>query len=214
MTTQYTTPIPPPPQDPPPTPPHNRTLRYVLIGVIVVTIPFYLLGAVLLVTNALNPRDDAPAAGESQTPRPSPIGGELTATATLRPSQTIQASATSAGRLNPTPFQFVPPRATNTLVPTLIIATSTNAPSLTPLPTNTPLPASTAVPTLAPATNTPVPIPTDTPIPPPSETPIPLPTETPIPLPSDTPIPPPSDTPIPVDSGGGATTTDGASTTP
>ena len=185
--------------------PRIRTLRIVLFGIILATIPFYFLGTFLYI---VAPRDRANSR-LTETPTLdvtfTPLGLDVTATRTLIPSPTGRYTATALNQLVATPYQFLPPAKTNTPIPTLYVPpTATTAPSLTPLPSNTSLPVATSIPTLAPATSTPVPTntpipPTTAPIPAPTETPIPAPTETPIPIPTDTPIPLPTDTPIPLE---------------
>ncbi len=185
--------------------PRIRTLRIVLFGIILATIPFYFLGTFLYV---VAPREGANAT-QSETPTLdvtfTPLGLDVTATRTLIPSPTGRYTATALNQLVATPYQFLPPAKTNTPIPTLYIPpTATTAPSLTPLPNNTTLPTATFLPTLGAATSTPVPTntpvpPTSTPIPAPTQTPIPAPTETPIPIPTDTPIPVPTDTAIPLE---------------
>ncbi len=171
-------------EDGPVTHTRTRNLRIALFGVILTTIPFYLIGVVLLVLQAATPGQDNNAnLAETTTVTSTPIGGELTATNTLRPTQTRDASPTPRGNVGPTPGQFVPPpAATNTLIPTVFVPpTDTPAPTLTPIPDDDDDDGEqpTAEPTLAPATRTPTPTLTDTPIPAPTDTPIPVPTEEP-----------------------------------
>jgi hypothetical protein len=135
--------------------PRIRNLRFALVGVIVVTVPFYLVGIVILVLagNNNNGRGTEPT---EVIITPSPIGGELTETPTLRPTGTLSSSPTARSDIGPTPFQFVPP--TRTPPPTdeiIIIPTDTPFPSLTPLPQATQAPpTNTPLPTIAPPTDT------------------------------------------------------------
>jgi len=147
---------------------NQSTIRLVLLGIILLTIPCYCLGAILLAT--------APTSESAEnTPRPT-LGG-FTASPNRTPSNTpfITSTNTPPGApLQPTPLQlylrttiapFVYPTATLTMTPTNTPwPTATIAPTLTPTPTNTLPPSST--PTTAPLpTDTPTytPTPTDTP---------------------------------------------------
>lgn len=162
----------------------NRTmLRIVLFGIILATLPCYILGIGLWLF--------APAQGNgtraTNTPELeatwTPLGGDVIFTQTPQPSLTPLLTFTPISPLLPTPPQFIPPvlpTAFPTAVPTaFIFPTDTLAPSLTPPPTNPPAASPTPLPPIV-ASNTPVP-------------------PTPIPPPSDTPLPPPSDTPVPAE---------------
>jgi hypothetical protein len=163
----------------------RRTAYSLLIGIILLTVPCYLLGFGLLwiarPSNAQNPF--------------------------VQPTATFAAViATSTQNLVATPTQFVPMTATTQ-------TTATNQPTKPPTatlpPTSTPSPtASATLPPPPTETPTPIPLLTDTPaptVPPlPSDTPLPLPTLTDtVPAPTDTPTIPtdtptiPTDTPTP-----------------
>lgn len=158
-----------------------RTIRIILFGIILATIPFYCIGfGLLFVDWGTSPQAQPTRA--SATPLG---GGDLTAAPTLTPLATLPLNFTPATQnrpLQPTPQQFTPiapqPIVTN---PPVFIPTATNPPPFVPtstppppLPTNTPIPQPTVPP---PPTNTPLPLPTDTPLPLPTDTPTP--TETP-----------------------------------
>lgn len=169
----------------------RQLLRFVLLGVIVLTIPFYCIGFFLWGTAPqINPATQEATLGATNTP----LGGELRLTVTA--TSTIPLFGTSTQVLAPTPGQFVP-LPTSVLPPTFVYLTPTSAPTLTPIPTNTPT-FTTLPPTLVPPSNTPVPtntsLPTSTNTDIPTATTIP-PTNTDIPTPTDSFIPPPSDTP-------------------
>jgi len=152
----------------------RQTTRLMLLAIIMLTLPCYCLGAVLL---AYAP-DETPT---TRAPATNPtLGGstELPAlTATYTPFRTLTHTSTPLGgplQATPpqiylptsTPFSIVrtnTPFVTNTPLPTITSAPSlTIAPSATlaptSIPTNTLAPTNTAVPTSAPLpTNTPVP---------------------------------------------------------
>lgn len=166
----------------------QRTIQATLFFIILLTLPCYCIGFVLL---GLAPRQtlNAPTAQFTGT-------GPVTATPitlTSRPSITPLGAGTLISTIGPTPGQIftptrfrLPPTATWTFLP----------PTLTPIifPTETPI-------IIVPPTSTPI-TPTTTPLPPtetPIETPIILPTETPtetpLLLPTDTPTDIPTETP-------------------
>ncbi len=123
----------------------SNPLYSVLIALIVLTIPFYCLGFVLLAWT--NNGRAMPTPGTTPTPTvgvATPVGPTLTPTASPTP-----------GTVTPTATPWVPPTFTPTLTPT-----PTFTPTPTPTPTETPLPSPTP-------TETPVPteLPTDTPTP-------------------------------------------------
>lgn len=163
----------------------RQTTRMVLLAIIVLTLPCYCLGAVLLAT--------APETSDARsgTSRP-PLSGQTASpggTASITPFFT--ATPTRADfNLGPTPIQIqiptraplVLPTATLTLTPTNTeLPPPTAAPTLTPIPTNTlpPSPTPTTPPT-APQVPTNVPLPTVPPPPtdpPPPEEQMPTPTQ-------------------------------------
>ncbi len=143
-------------------PPDNRfRIRYILIAIILATLPCYCAG--LFMVNQARTIAARPTATITLTPSqpPSP-----TQTGTLPPtaSNTPTLAATTATQ---TPSQTPSPTGTATTTPT---ATETPTPSPSPSPTDTTVP------------------PSDTPVPP-TDTPTPTATDTPIP-PTDTEIPP------------------------
>ncbi len=147
----------------------RRTVYSVLIGIILLTIPCYVIGiAALLIAQPGQP---------GATPATLPAF----ATAVL---QTFTPSPTRPALLN-TPTQFVPPSLTPSLTPT-------SSPS--PPPTAAPPPTATAT-----ATDTPTPTPTETLPPTVTDTPTPPPTDTPtaIPEPTQAPVETPAETPTP-----------------
>jgi hypothetical protein len=176
----------------------GQTTRMVLLVIILLTVPCYCLGAVLL---AYAP-EDKPA--ETTRTKP-PLGGatELpVASPTFTPFSTVTATWTPFGDpLRPTPFQWNPPptvapqlpTATLTLTPT-VVPSPTVAPSLTLSPTLTLPPSATPTNTLSPS-DTPTPTATWTMTPTLTESP--LYTDTPVP----TYMPLPTDQPLPTDSG-------------
>jgi hypothetical protein len=173
----------------------RRNIRIILFVIILATLPFYCVGALLWGTaprNVAAPTDFAPTF--------TPIGGDQTAVTSTLPVTTtpLFVTATSLSPLQPTPGQFTIPTRFITAT-SIFVPTSTLAPTLTLFPSVTPIPQPTSTPIPLPS-NTPLPLPSDTPLPIPSDTPLPLPSDTPIPLPSDTPLPLPSDTPTPLPS--------------
>jgi hypothetical protein len=139
----------------------RTVVRTVLFLIILGTLPFYLLGALLL-ANA--PGEEDPNSGEPIVtvipPSNTPIGSDPTEEE-LRPTWTPRPSNTPR-RQDPTPPQFQPqPTRFLTATPVFVLPSSTPAPTLTPFPTITPLPTDTPLP----------PPPTFTPLPPPSDTP-------------------------------------------
>lgn len=168
-----------------------RNTRLLLLAIIVLTIPCYCLGAVMLAY--------APDNGGDATAVPTnPTLGGMTQQPLLSPTWTPFATwtrtPTQAGApVGSTPFQLYLP--TNT--PVYIPPTSTSAPTWTPYPTFT----LTLAPTLTlPPSNTPLPTstpaPTNTPVPPNTPAPTLTPQPTVAPQPADPP-PPPTDIPPP-----------------
>ncbi|MCA9914335.1 MAG: thrombospondin type 3 repeat-containing protein, partial [Anaerolineae bacterium] len=107
-------------------------LRSMLFFIILGTLPFYLLGFIVLGSS----RGEAETTlTEQPTVTLTPLGADLTATETPTLTPTSNATATQINPLQPTPIQFVPPTrvpATITPLPTAVIPTDTPAPSLTP----------------------------------------------------------------------------------
>jgi serine/threonine-protein kinase len=167
----------------------RQLLRFVLLGIIVLTIPFYCIGFFLWGTAP----QLAPATQQAtQGPTNTPLGGERTLTVIA--TSTIPLFGTSTQVLFPTPGQFFTPFPTAVQPATFVYLTPTLAPTLTVAPSSTPVPTNTEVqPSLVPPTNTPQP--TNTTVPP-TNTDIPA-TNTDIPTATDSFIPPPSDTPNP-----------------
>jgi hypothetical protein len=130
----------------------RQILRIVLMGIIVLTLPFYCLGFYLWGT--------APQARPIATTQPAsntPLGGEQ-ASLTPSPTSTIPLFATATLPLAPTPGQFIP--LPTSVIPTSFVPpTATVAPSLTFPPTNThthtPTATFTPPPTLVPPSDTP-----------------------------------------------------------
>jgi type VI secretion system secreted protein VgrG len=173
----------------------RRATRLLLLAIIVLALPCYCVGFVLLAYAPANEPES------TKVPTNATLGG-MTSTPFYTPSYTpfgLTATSTQGGSpLLPTPGQlflptntpFVWPTATLTLTPP---PQPTNMPSLTPAPTLTPSPTlvPTKAPTLTPApTNTPLPtetptdVPTDVPTEAPPPTDVPLPTEAPLPTPT------------------------------
>jgi type VI secretion system secreted protein VgrG len=164
----------------------RRNIRIILFIIILATLPFYCAGFLLWGTA---PRQNA---RNLPTATFTPIGREVTATSTRRPTSTPPfVTRTSISPLGPTPFQFIPPTRIPPTATIFLPPTSTLAPTLTPYPTDTPLPTNTQPP---PPTSTPLPLPTDTPIP--TDTPVPTNTEAPPPTEPPTPEPLPTDAPV------------------
>ncbi len=162
----------------------QRTTRIVLLAIILLTLPCYCLGAILLAS-----APDSPSATSEARSTLSALTASPNRTSTITPFFT--ATPTRAGSpLQPTPIQIQFP----TQAP-IILPTST----LTQTPTNTDLPAPTQAPTITPIpTNTlpPSPTPTTPPAPtlPPPPTDVPAPTDAPTvaPAPTDAPMPTPT----------------------
>jgi hypothetical protein len=176
----------------------RRATRLLLLAIIVLTLPCYCLGFVLLAyapakqTNPTKPPTNATLGGITSTPFASPTYTPFGLTAT--PTQFGGPLLPTPGQLYlPTSTPFVWPTATLTLTPPpppTAIPSLTKAPSLTPSPTLVPTNPPTSTP---PPTNTPVP--TDTPVPTEVPTEVPPPTEPP-PPPTEPP-PPPTEVPLP-----------------
>ncbi len=151
----------------------QRTIRIVLLVIILLTLPCYCLGAILLATA---PESQATRSGGGT---PVPTLGGVTASPTVTPFS-LATPTPLGGPLRPTATQlFLYPT-----VPQIVFPTAT----ITPLPTWTPLPQPTVAPTLTvPPTAT---LPPTVTLPP---TEIPLPTNTPVP-PQDTPTMEPTPT--------------------
>jgi hypothetical protein len=165
----------------------QRTTRLVLLVIILLTLPCYCLGAVLL---AYAPEKTRTAPSQQR-----PTLGGATDFATSTPSITpFRTASPTGGALQPTPLQIYLPTSvpfipTWTLTPTptfMIVPTSTSAPTLTLIP---PLPTSTLAPTVQP-TNTLAPSPAPTEVPPPTNTEAPAPTD--VPPPTSPPEPSPT----------------------
>jgi len=113
----------------------NRTLRLLMLLIIVGTFPFYCLGVVIIgsaPSGAAQSIETATADGSN-----TPIGADVTLSPTASPTGTRLVTATSASTLAPTPYQYVPPTrvvATNTFIPqpTVFIPSPTDSPTLTP----------------------------------------------------------------------------------
>ncbi|WP_206156739.1 hypothetical protein [Candidatus Roseilinea sp. NK_OTU-006] len=163
-------------------PRRNRVAYSVLIGIILLTIPCYLLGFAALVILQRPDQDllAAPTASPAQ-----PLAETRPATPTLADLPTQFAPPTITPISMPSPTRVLP-IPTHTPLPTETpTATPTETPTATPTATPTHTPTATATATLVPPTDTP--LPTDTPIP----TLIPTPTDTPTPNsePAITPMP-------------------------
>ena len=160
----------------------RQTTRMALMAIILLTLPCYCLGMVLLAL--------APSGGKST---PAPTNPTLSSS-TLLPALTatftpFRTATPLGGPLGPTPPQLWLPTNTPFFFPTSIptwtpisYPTLTTAPSLTPSPTLFPTQVPTA--TL---------VPTDVPLP--TATEAPLPTEPPLP----TDVPPATEPPLPTD---------------
>ncbi|HEY84730.1 MAG TPA: hypothetical protein G4N96_06425 [Chloroflexi bacterium] len=140
-------------------PEQKRATYGLLLGVILLTIPCYCLGFMLLAAspeqNSKQPSATAPLVW---TPRPtnSPIPNPTFTPYAAQPTNTLQ----------PTPTQFFPTVVLPSPTPTFTVTpqpspTATNIPAstVTPLPTNTASPTVTAT---TPPTDTPTPTPTFT----------------------------------------------------
>lgn len=167
----------------------RRTTRLLLLAIIVLTLPCYCLGFVLL-AYAPASEDDSTRSSTNST-----LGG-MTSTPFTTPTYTpfgFTATPTRAGGpLLPTPGQLYLPTNTPFVWPT---PTLTLTPTFQPtgLPTSTPAPTITPSPTLRPTVPTNTPVPTNTL--PPTETPVP----TDVPIPTDVPTtepPPPTTEPV------------------
>jgi hypothetical protein len=147
----------------------RRGTRLLLLAIIVLSLPCYCLGFVLLAY--------APASDDDTTPRATiPTLGGITSTAFTTPTPTRfgpSATPTQFGNpLLPTPGQVILRTNTPFVWPTLIptwtsLPWPTTAPTITPIPTNTLAPSPTLKPTDQP------PPPTDEPPPPTDEPPPP-----------------------------------------
>jgi hypothetical protein len=203
----------------------RRATRLLFLAIIVLTLPCYCLGFVLLAY--------APANGPESTkvPTNATLGG-ITSTPFFTSTPTpfaLTATPTQSGApLLPTPGQLYLPTATPFFFPSATL-TLTPLPQPTNMPTLTQAPTLTASPTLVPTnppTQTPVPtaVPTEVPLPTevptevppptavPTEVPPPtaVPTEVPPPTAAPTEVPPPTEPPVPtptqeqIDSGSGS----------
>jgi hypothetical protein len=159
----------------------RQMTRMILLGILLLTLPCYCLGAILL---AYAPEDNA----KTERLPTNPTLGGATAIPTQAGTYTFTPFFTSTplqGGLSPTPGQFwVPPTATSFVWPTFTLTLTptqfpTNLPTLTKAPTLTPtltlVPSNTPLPTSAP-TETPSPTATFTFTPTPTETPTDMPT--------------------------------------
>lgn len=146
----------------------QRTIRIALLAIILLTLPCYCLGAVLLATA---PESQATRSGGTQPPT---LGG-ITASPTVTPFSIFTPTARH-DPLRATATQlFLYPTVPQIVWPTMTL-TWTPQPTWTPLPQPTVAPTITVPPspTLPP---TPIPVPTDAPIP----TDVPAPTDAPLP---------------------------------
>jgi hypothetical protein len=106
-------------------------LRGVLFLIILGTLPFYVIGFIVLGSNGSNPDN-----GEdiSTATTEAPLGADRTRTATMTASPTRNVTATLPSNLQPTPPIFIPPTRiivnTSTPLP-VIIPTDTIAPTFT-----------------------------------------------------------------------------------
>ncbi len=157
-------------------PRRNRVAYSVLIGIILLTIPCYLLGFAALVI--------------LQRPNQNPL-----VASTASPAQQATETRPATPTLADLPTQFVPPTITPTGLPspTRGLPTPTHTPTPTETPTATPTHTPTATPTETPTTTPTLAPPTDTPAP--VDTPIP--TLTPTPTDTPTPTAEPTSTPMP-----------------
>jgi hypothetical protein len=173
----------------------RQMTRMILLGIILITLPCYCLGAILL---AYAPGDESQTEPIPTNPTLGGATGIPTRTATYTFTPFFTATPLQGG-LSPTPGQFWIPTNTPFIFPTFTLTmtptpfptnmpTLTKAPTLTPtltlVPSNTPPPTLSPTPTLTPTntsppTSTPIPAATFTFTPPPTETPTPMPTETP-----------------------------------
>lgn len=162
----------------------QRTTRIVLLAILLLTLPCYCLGAVLL------------ASAPSSTPSTSEARATLSAL-TASPGGTVTrtpfftATPTRAGSpLQPTPIQIRFPTQAPVILPT---ATLTLTPTTTPLPLPTLAPTITPIPThTLPPSATPTTAPAPTLLPPPTDAPLPTEAPTIAPLPTDEPMPTPT----------------------
>jgi len=107
-------------------------LRSMLFFIILGTLPFYLLGFIVLGSGGSSNAETALT--EEPTVTLTPLGADITETPTNTPTPTRDATSTQISPLQPTPLQFVPPTRippTATPIP-IIIPTDTPAPTLTP----------------------------------------------------------------------------------
>jgi hypothetical protein len=129
----------------------------VLIGVILLTIPCYLIGfAALFIlqrTPVVNPSPTAaPSATVVQTMAPTATLGDLPTQFVPATAQPTVLQLTSTAPTSTPTFTFTPlgPTTTPTLIPTLFVATPTPTPSPSPAPTldftETPVPLPTPMP--------------------------------------------------------------------
>jgi len=152
----------------------RRTTRLLLLAIIVLSLPCYCLGFVLLAY--------APAGDDDVTPRstsPTLAGATPTPFATSTLFGFTATPTQFGGVLGPTPGQLYLRTNTPFVFPTY--AYPTNPPSWTPPPQPTAYPTLTRAPSITPSPT----LPTTTQAPPPTETPTP--SETPSETPTDTP---------------------------
>ncbi|HML24596.1 MAG TPA: hypothetical protein PKD09_23285 [Aggregatilinea sp.] len=152
----------------------QRTTRIVLLAIILLTLPCYCLGAVLLASAPESPATTSEARSTLSALTASPARS-----ATITPFFT--ATPTRAGSpLQPTPIQIQFPTQAPIILPTATLTmtpTNTDLPLPTQAPTLTPIPTNTLPPSATPTTQPP---PTDAPAPtsaPPTDEPMPTPTQ-------------------------------------
>ena len=116
----------------------SRTLRLLMLLIIVGTFPFYCIGVIII--------GQAPASNaqslvtETEDATFTPIGADVTQSSTPTVTTTRLVTETPFSTLGPTPFQYVPPTRVPTTLPTftpfptVFIPSPTNAPTLTSVP--------------------------------------------------------------------------------
>jgi hypothetical protein len=171
----------------------RRATRLLLLAIIVLTLPCYCLGFVLLAYAPANTPES------TKVPTNATLGGMTsTSFATSTPTPFVLTSTPTQGGspLLPTPGQLYLPTATPFFFPSPTL-TLTSPPPATGMPTVTKAPTLTASPTLVPTnlpTNTPPPTAVPTEVPPPTA----VPTEVPPPTAVPTEVPPPTEVPTEV----------------
>ncbi len=158
----------------------RQTTRLVLLAIILLTVPCYCLGAVLL---AYAPADT----GKTAAPTDSTLGGATASPGIPTYTPFLTATYTPYRQpLQPTPPQLYLPTNTQFVIPATWtpLPTWTFIPTITPAPTLTVPPSPTVPPTAAPTI---APLPTATAVPtdvPPPPTDVPPATEAPLPTPT------------------------------